>query len=266
MLSALILAAVLASVALEPSQDLTQRADDPRPIQKHTPGSDRPNKKASAVERTTDPSLEAKTAEGYRWERYATISNAVASIAMAIFTYFLVRVGSIQAHATRQSVEAMRESTKVAADALEHAREAAASSERPWVAANEFTLLEFKVGQRMEAEVRIKNFGSTPALDFTTWGGSSLMPTLGLPSMKPEDQYGPNVLFPTQVVRYPHKLPEALSADQFQAIQSGELYFVVAGRLTYKDQLGRECVTEYCGFYDPHPPGFQMVEGLNRAT
>jgi hypothetical protein len=122
------------------------------------------------------------------------------------------------------------------------------------------------VGQKMETEVIIKNFGRTPAVDFTTWGGSDLMQTLGWPSMNPADQYGPNVLFPSQRATYPHSLREALSADQFRAIQSRELYFVVAGRLTYKDQLGRECVTEYCGFYDTRTQVFQMVAGLNRAT
>jgi hypothetical protein len=202
-----------------------------------------------------------------RWrEKVWTDPSATSAVFIALLTVAIFWATSRQAEATRQSVAAMQESNRVAVETLEHAKAATLHAERPWVGADRFSLLgEFGVGQTMETEVILKNFGKTPAIDFTTWGWSDLMKTLGWPSMNPAAEYGPNVLFPSQMATYPHGLREALSADQFRAIQNHELYFVVAGRLTYKDQRGQGCFTEYCGFYNTSTKGFQMVAGLNRA-
>lgn len=257
------LAALALTLALGPLPRLTQLADYPRTVNEPTVSHDLPRREKSWA------------------EKLATNPQDTFAGVLAVFTAVLIGVGiwqgrqmraqvleaSKQVRRLEETIVEMRESNRVAADALEHARMVTANAERPWVGANIFYLQgEFNVGQTMETEVIFRNFGKAPAVDFTTWSGSGLMTNLGPPRMKPEDQYGPNVLFPAQDVRYPHKLPEPLSTEQFNAIRRGELFFVVAGRLTYKDHLRQEHITEYCGFYEPGTTGFQMVAGFNRAT
>jgi hypothetical protein len=60
---------------------------------------------------------------------------------------------------------------------------------------------------------------------------------------------------------------EPPSAEQAQAITAHTLYFIVAGRLAYKDSASQDRVTEFCAVYEPLPINrFRPIDGLNSAT
>jgi hypothetical protein len=164
----------------------------------------------------------------------------------------------------------MREANRIGQEGLDHARAVATDASRPWVGVAGIDHFPFPlaVGQKVRASIRLTNFGESPAQALETRAVAAVveqLPTVDSLSFTPEAA-GPNILFQGQPITMPRDTDQPLTQDQRDAIMAGTLYWVVAGRITYKDSTARGHTTDFCGVYDPTVGAFIMHGGMNSAT
>jgi hypothetical protein len=174
---------------------------------------------------------------GWNWDKAATITNALATAIIAVFTFFLVRYGAKQARATTDSVQAMRDSVTLS-------RETAMTQLRAYVGLEEATVERVK-GAGYWIHITIKNAGSTPALGVDCLGGLDF----GF-YPEPGDDYEPRLSGPRAVLMPGCTLSQNLGPivpDPQQAvwIQEGQFTLYAFGSIRYTDFFGAERVTNY---------------------
>jgi hypothetical protein len=198
------------------------------------------------------------------WNKRATITNAAATIIVAIFTGLLVFFGSRQANATQKSVEAMRES-------LEETRRANALTLRAWVLVDKVTLLEFTEDEFVVA-VRVKNYGKIPAAKIAVFRDFDFPGSL-LPNIP--------AAFDVEIGRtigagrrYTYKLRmDEPAPEMLNDIAAGRGLLTLAMRLTYMDALitsgGAPHNTTHAVLYSPdraRPRHGRFIEMPNRCS
>ncbi len=200
------------AVAISCSQIFAQGASDSRPIKKDAPaakGADgepaekhqTPAQPATIITKPdpdklnvkgdpqqTDRSQERK-ANRKEKKDFWDYANALSTVAIAVFTFFLVFFGRRQAHATQKSVEAMQASTDVASAALDHAKQTAsaqleetrraldqtAKAQRAWLVPEIWLSAEGRdamayrpiVARPSPTQVAFRNIGQVPAFNAT---------------------------------------------------------------------------------------------------
>jgi succinate dehydrogenase hydrophobic anchor subunit len=235
---------------------------------------------------------------GYDWNKFATIANAVSALAVAFFTYFLVRFTRRQADATQasaaatqQSVVAMQASTTVADAALVHAKVTAAAQLEETRRANALSLRAWLLVDKIEGvglssarpehriRVSVRNYGKLPAVKIAASCEFRISPTKALPDLPDPDGPGEGAIG----AGLDKRLDFTLKVDRAQllglAARSGildageveaEVFVTMKTKIRYTDALHTTGLTTYSarftagGFMKtpgPTPGGTIVVSG-----
>jgi hypothetical protein len=185
----------------------------------------------------------------------------------AVFGAFAAFVAAgAQAWIGMGALEQARDANRIAVAAQQQTRHFIVEAERPWLGVTRIPTVELK--RRIDIEVVFGNSGKTPAIDVEAIGKVGLLkeevdsaPQFPGPIPRP---VGPSVVFPGGVFNL--KFRTSLSPKEFQAVRSGALLLVVGGRVAYKDGVGREHYSDFCGIYQPVYKTFTWCRGGNVAN
>jgi hypothetical protein len=200
------------------------------------------------------------------WDQWATFSNAASTLAIAVFTLFLVLSARKQAEATAASVRAMQESTRVAMEALDHARNTAKDtldemrratnlSLRAWLVVDSLDLVELNPYPRPWKEsifrAVVRNAGKLPALSIAADFTAELIPDSD-PVPKVLVNVGPEgvVVAAGEIKTFAYMLGD-ISHERIWALRSKQLSLFVTLKLSYTDALGTTGETVHSGHYVP---------------
>jgi hypothetical protein len=127
---------------------------------------------------------------------------------------------------------------------LRHSRETAKRQLRAYVGLEKTNLVELHGPQGPRVELKVKNFGLTPALDVTLFSGLGFGP---YPINQLEDAILPNEvtyrpkypLNPSNIISQFNVLNRQLTQPEIDATTKGSVAFYLIGRIDYKDTFDR---------------------------
>lgn len=121
---------------------------------------------------------------------------------------------------------------------------------RAYVYIDEAHVDHISTGAVPEAQIKIRNFGRTPAYQFTQGAvmGIQAYPLTDDPPTAKDDAAPAQTLPPTAYVFSSAKLKKPLKDDEMRGLKEGKLAIFVVGEIGYTDCFGRQRFTNYCVF------------------
>ncbi len=116
---------------------------------------------------------------------------------------------------------------------------------RAYVGVAGHTLVNVTKGQRPHSEIIIKNFGQTPASNFSYWINSTI-DTAQSPTKLAEKPFSDdNVLFPTDGSTLISEFADPLTDTDMADISRGSAMLYVYGQIKYHDAFGERRCTKF---------------------
>ena len=159
---------------------------------------------------------------GYTFDKHNGTITAIATILLVFVTAGLIVSGIYQLNTTQQQL-------------------------RAYVFMDKIELLDFGVGKVPSAKITIKNFGQTPAKDFSLWatmGFDLVPPTLPNP-IGGDDPMHKHPLAPGGYIHVIPKYKKSLDANEVAGIEKGEVALYFFGEVYYTDVFGKRHITRY---------------------
>lgn len=234
--------------------DSVSKPQSPQPATLPEPQPPTPdNLKAQSDVKKGERNSQDKNGGEWNWEKWTTITNGLATLAIALFTGVLLWHTARQAEATEKSAAAAENSVKAMADSIKVQTEGEQRQLRAYVGVEDGHMNIDDPKLPPTAVLKIRNAGLTPAmdlvhrsrLDFTI--SKSGCPGLSLI----EDRYDPrSVLLPGCSFFGRAALKEPLAPREIDMLKGGGWTIYVFGEIQYTDVYGRRQTTRYCLFSD----------------
>ena len=188
---------------------------------------------------------------------WATIALAVVTTGLAVFTgrlFYATNTMVKDAKATgERQAEEMKESLEIANRSAQASERTVKTMEgtaerrlRAYVAVETISINEVFAGGTPYTEVRIKNFGQTPAYKFSCLGGITLGTSFDiLPPATGSIITPQSGLPPTATVVHKDGARRPLKPEEIAALTTGAQTLWVYGIITYRDAFGIDRFTNY---------------------
>lgn len=178
-----------------------------------------------------------------------------------------------------ETLKATRAAVKEANDATEAARSAIQVTERgmrlelrAYVGIDSANVIDFGPSKVFEAQVVLRNAGSTPAKQFRTVFKVGLVnwPLADLPDLGEIDGSSGRELLPGATTKISNQFVSALTPDQFRAVRAGQLAIVFYGKCAYEDVFGKPQTIDirliYGGEAGANIEGFMYTDAIGNSS
>jgi hypothetical protein len=185
-----------------------------------------------------------------RWTatKFFAAGTLVATFANVGVAIYQGREMRRQARIMERQTGAMEEANRLTKATQLAAKEDAADADRPWVGVSIIEVPAMLAGGRSQARVMLLNSGRSPALEVTVFYSFTAPTALPTTEVFPGKRDGPLVILPSAPVDRTLTMETALTPERVAEIRSEKRWFVVRVYVEYKDRIGREHHTGFCGF------------------